>query len=160
VPPADRTARPLSSHDLTATRFAFRRSGRSRQLIADGWFEDATRVDPTATGVSLELSGPDGRVLYRAEVPGDRFLQNPSRLAFRFVAPRDGSAPAGTNGLTQLVVRRNGPRTRVAAVAASDALARAVGEPAVRWTLRFGETCVRDLALECAPDQGAVVRCE
>jgi len=140
---------------LAVRRFAL----RSGHLVATGDFDAAGAVDPTVAGATLEVSAPDGRLLYRATVAPAGFVANRTRRAFRYVAPRHATPPTGADGLARLVVQRARSRVHVTAAVTSTALAALGKEPTVRWMLRFGDVCARDLALDCAAESGSSVRC-
>jgi len=149
------SATALPGRRLGVRRFTL----RADRLVATGEFDAAGAVDPTLTGVTLEVSAPDGRLLYRATVAAARFVASRTRRAFRYVAPHRAPAPAEANGLTRLVVQRGRSRVHVAAVVTSAALAAAGREPTVRWMLRLGDLCARELALDCTAEPGSAVRC-
>lgn len=129
------------------------RQGRSRvKLAARGTFPADRSLDPTLTGVVVELHGPDGVVLFASSITGPDIKAAASGRQYRFVARRTKSDPLA-NGLKRLELRRKGSTWRVSAKAETAELADAFLEPTLTWVIRLGTTCVRRLDIAC--EQGA-----
>lgn len=160
VPPAGSSSRSTGGHYLAVSRFVMRAVGRTQRMVAAGSFGTVTPVDPTVTGGVLEVSAPDGAVLYHAVVPPSAFRANRTRRAFKYVRPRSAPPVTGVNGLTRLVLHVDGNGADVLATGASPDLSRAAARPTIRWAVHFGGECVRDLGLICSTDASGITRCD
>lgn len=121
-----------------------RREGR---LTVHGTFPAAGDFDPTTTGATLELADESGALLYRATVPGEQFDAVRQDTAFRYLATRREARE--NNGLRVLDAFVSDRDVVTTARAESVQLREVLGSPALRVTLRFGNTCARDLGLTC-----------
>src|SRR5262249_15114236 len=114
-------------------------------------FGSAGGVDPTATGIVIELRGPDGALLYRAVVPAFAIRTNRSATRYRYVRARTPNAAA--DGLPQhLTLRRDGDRL---AFSLDATMPDAIGQAAstrVALAIRLGAACARDAGLVCAAE--------
>jgi len=152
--------RGRGGHYLAVSRFVLRAVGRSQRMVAQGSFGTTDALDPTLSGGVLEVSAPDGSMLYRTVVPPGAFRANRSRRIFKYVPPRGGAPLNGTNGLKKLVLRTDGTGADVVVNGASPDLARAAAAPTIRWALHFGGECVRDMGLTCSSSASGVTRCD
>jgi hypothetical protein len=157
---------PLSALGVTAaeplrvSRFLLRPAGRRRRLLAEGSFRLRRPLDPTASGVTLELRTPEASLLYAAAVPADRFRAVRGRRGVRYVARGGRRGVPGTDGLTRLALVFSGEVADVRVAGVSRALAAAAARPSLAWSLRFGEACVRDPAVHCREPARGVTRCQ
>ena len=160
VLPAGSASSVSGGHYLSVSRFVMRAVGRAQRIVAAGSFRTPDTIDPTVTGGVLELSAPDGTVLYHADIPPRVFHANRTRRAFKYVPPHGGRAVAGVNGITKLVLHVGGNGADVLASGTSAELSRAAAQRTLRWTVRVGNACVHDLALVCTTDASGVTRCD
>jgi hypothetical protein len=140
----------------TSRKRIVNRRGEGR-LTARATFPIAAAIDPTANGAAFELADPDGRILYRASVPGEAFDALRGRRAFRYLASRERAREH--NGLRVVGLFLSGREATVTIRAESVDLRAALAQPGVRWTVRFGNACARDLALACRPMVAGGVAC-
>jgi len=159
VLPAGNETRGRSGHFLAVSRFVLRAVGRSQRMVAEASFGASDPIDPTQSGGVLEVSAPDGTILYRTVVPPAAFRANRSRRVFKYVPPRSAGLAAGMNGLKKLVLRTDGTGADVTVSGASPDLARAAAEPTIGWAMHFGGACARDLGLSCSAEASGVTRC-
>jgi hypothetical protein len=139
----------------TRVRLGVRR--REGALAVRGLFSADSALDPRVSGATLEIADESGAVLYFAAVPGSGFTAYDFGRGFRYSTSR--SAALGSNGLRVLNLHRSDRTFRVTARAASADLRVAMGEPALHATLRFGDSCVRDLGLTCRSMIGGRLSC-
>jgi hypothetical protein len=145
-------------HVLAVQRFVVQATGRRRRLLAYASFAGAGALDPGQTGIALAVQAMDGRVLYEATIPGSAFRSNRRRTVFRY-AGRPGQAIATANGLRRVMIRLDRDVAEVLAAGTSSDLNAVAAEPALRWALWVGGTCVRDLALTCSAEPAASTSC-
>jgi len=151
-------AAPMSVGALDVGTLVLRTAGRARRLVARGTFVAGAPLDPSASGLVLELYAADGAPLYRAALDGPAFRARRARREFHWAAaPRD--VPPGAAGLRRVVVRVEGLSVHVLVVARDRSLVRAAAAPHLAWVVRVGEECARDLDLACAPAPPDAVRC-
>jgi hypothetical protein len=137
-----------SAHELTSRPVRVKTRQQGGVLSAAGRFALGAELDPTATGVVIEISDPSGGMLYRATVPAAALRWNRARSVVRLVRkllPAD-AAP----GLQRLRLRHTGRGvTAVLRVSAPELLAvRTLGR--LSWALNFGpDQCVADGDLVC-----------
>ncbi|MBI3767689.1 MAG: hypothetical protein HY271_04225 [Deltaproteobacteria bacterium] len=121
-----------------------RREGR---LGMRGRFLAGPGFDPTATGAALELADASGAILYRAAIPGEALELAREDTAFYYVGTRREAREH--NGLRVLNLFLSGETVQMTARGESVELREVLTEPELRVTVRFGETCARNLALAC-----------
>ena len=132
--------------ELMVRQFAANAVGTHQRLVAQGAFAPASLVDPTVSGATVELrEQEDGRLLYRATVPGWAFHPDRSRTSFHYVVRRAAMVP-GAEGLKRLGVRFDGTTTTVKLRAV---VSGSVSRSALAWMVRVGEQCVRNVDLRC-----------
>jgi hypothetical protein len=134
------------------------RSTRGR-LVGRAVSVPAPELDPTVSGVVLEIVGATGASLYRAELPAAAFTTNPARRVFKFRAGPGFEAPVTTNGLTKLVLKRRGTRMAIVAKAASSDLSALLGQTSLTMAVWGGDTCARTRGLTCTRGSGQRMRC-
>jgi hypothetical protein len=132
------------------------RRGEGR-LSMRGRFLAGPGFDPTATGATLELADASGVILYRATIPGDALQLAREGTAFYYLGTRREAREH--NGLRVLNLFLSGDTVQMAARGESVELRAAMTEPELRVTVRFGETCARDLALACRTRVRAGLNC-
>jgi hypothetical protein len=121
---------------------------RGGVLTAAGRFTLGAELDPTASGVAIEISDPSGGMLYRGTVPGSALRWNRARTVVRLVRkllPSDA-----VPGLQRLQLRRSARGvTALLRVSAPELLVvRTLGR--LSWALNFGaDQCVADGDLVC-----------
>jgi hypothetical protein len=135
-------ARGLAS---ARVRIAARR-GEGR-LSVRGHFLADSGFDPTAADAVLELADASGAILYRATIPGGALEPARAGTAFRYLGTRREAREH--NGLRVLDLFTSGDIVLVVARGESVELRAVMTEPELRVTLRFGDTCARDLTLAC-----------
>jgi hypothetical protein len=133
---------------MPQARFSYRPGDRPR-LIARISFSATGALDPSADGLTLELRGASGQMLYEASLPGQALQANQDRTVFPLPAmdsqppSMDSQPPSDTESFQRLAVRVDQGRGAVRAVLASPALARlAEQDEEFSWVLRFGQTCL------------------
>jgi len=136
-----------AAEPLRVGRF-FLRPRRARVLTARGSFPVAGDLDPTVAGVSVELRGSGGEILYGATVPPSAFDSNRRHTRFRYARTR-GLVPAGADGLDRLLLRHTGDEGRVLLAGSAPALVAAAQEPRLELVIRVGEQCARSESLLC-----------
>jgi hypothetical protein len=130
-------------------KFAANAVGTHQRLVAQGAFAPASLVDPTASGATVELRAQeDGRLLYRATVPGWAFHPDRSRTSFHYVGPRAAMVP-GAEGLKRLGLRFDGTTTTVKLRAVVSGSVSRSAPARLAWMVRVGEQCVRNVDLRC-----------
>jgi hypothetical protein len=145
-------AAQLPAHFLSVSRFVIRESRRGARLLARASFALTAPLDPAVSGVAFEVSAPDGRLLHAVSVPPEAFAgprRRGRRLRYRLArrAARD-LVP----DVRRVVLLVDQDVADVALETTTQSLARSRTEPALRWVVRAGAECVRDLGLACAED--------
>ncbi|MFI5312448.1 MAG: hypothetical protein ACHQQ3_14520, partial [Gemmatimonadales bacterium] len=141
------TASAGATAQLASTRvhISVRRSiGR---LSVRGHFPASPDFDPRTTGAVLELADASGAILYRATLPGDALELARTGTAYRYFGTQRQARDH--NGLRVLSLGLVGNTIRVSARAEALELRAATTQPSLRVTLRFGDSCARDLELDC-----------
>ncbi len=147
--------RRLEEHHL---RFTTGRHGRG--LVGRAVLPSASLLDPTTSGIVIELFDAAGESLYRAALPGDAFSANRAGTVFRYVERRGAPRPASTSGLKKVVVRHRRARTTFSMRIAGAGLAAAMNSERLTWAVRGGTTCASAVFLECvAGHRGGPVAC-
>src|SRR5437867_9553535 len=136
-----------AAEPLRVGRFLLRPRG-ARVLTARGSFPLAGDFDPTVTGVSVELRGAGGEVLYGATVPPSAFDSNRRHTRFRYARTR-GLVPAGADGVDRLLLRHAGDEARFLLAGSAPALVAAAQEPRLELVIRVGDQCARSERLLC-----------
>ena len=136
-----------AAEPLRVGRFLLRPRG-ARVLTARGSFPVAGDLDPTVAGVSVELRGSGGEMLYGATVPPSAFDSNRRHTRFRYARTR-GLVPAGADGLDRLLLRHAGDEGRVLLAGSAPALVAAAQEPRLELVIRVGDQCARSDSLLC-----------
>jgi hypothetical protein len=142
---------------LEVGRFVLRAAGDRLRVAARGGFTLESALDPTVTGLGVELRAPDGVVVYRAALAGAALRANRSRTTFRYVTKRGGKAPEAAAGLDRLTLAvRHG---EVGVVLTADVPGTVVQAAKARltWVLRLGSECARGLDLACSEAPGLIV---
>lgn len=132
--------------ELVRMRFTSRRSGID--LSVRGRFPSGATVDPSTTGATIELQGPDGLVLHSSSVGPDMFESDPSGEHHRFAVSR-GAADDLEMSLRRLELRRVAATWVVNAKLNAPDLVDAFLEPTLSVMLRFGDTCARRVNATC-----------
>jgi hypothetical protein len=145
-----------TTHALVVHRFVVRRAGRRGRLAARASFAPASALDPTRTGVALEVRADDGRLLLQHAVPADAIRGDRRGRLFRFAAPPPRRRGAG---LTRLVLRVADGVVDVDVRARTDEPPASWRDRPVAWMLRLAEECARDVGLACSGRRPAAVRC-
>ena len=145
VPATDACA--AAPEPLRIGRFLLRPS-RARVLTARGSFPLAGDFDPAVTGVSVELRGAGGEVLYGATLPPSAFDSNRRHTRFRYARTR-GLVPAGADGVDRLLLRHAGDEARFLLAGSAPALVAAAQEPRLELVIRVGDQCARSESLLC-----------
>jgi hypothetical protein len=147
--------RRLGEHAL---RFTTGRHGR--RLVGRAVLPSASLLDPTTSGIVIELFDAAGESLYRAALPGDAFAANRAGTVFRYVERRGAPHPASTRGLKKVVVKHKRARTTFSMWIADAGLAAAMNSERLTWAVRGGTTCASAVFLECvAGPRGGPVAC-
>ena len=120
---------------------------RQGALAVHGLFSADPALDPRVSGATLELADESGAILFFASVPGTSFSAYDFGRGFRYSTSR--GAALASNGLRVLNLHRSDRVFRLTARAESADLRVAMGEPALHATVRFGDSCARDLGLTC-----------
>jgi hypothetical protein len=145
---------------LAVHHLAIRPASRRRQrLVGRASFLPTSGLDPTRSGVSVEVSLPSGALLYAIPIAPADFRADRRRRVFRF-APRERAASrAAAAGLRKLTLRVTSVATdvRLALLGENAAVPTARG---LGWLLRLGEQCVRDADLSCSPFRRTGMTCE
>jgi len=136
-----------AAEPLRIRRFLLRPRG-ARVLTARGSFPVTGDLDPTVSGVSVELRGSGGEMLYGARVPPSAFDSNRRHTRFRYARTR-GLVPAGADGLDRLLLRHAGDEGRVLLAGSAPALVAAAQEPRLELVIRVGDQCARSESLLC-----------
>jgi len=136
-----------AAEPLRIRRFLLRPRG-VQVLTARGSFPVTGDLDPTVAGVSVELRGSGGEMLYGATVPPSAFDSNRRHTRFRYARTR-GRVPAGADGLDRLLLRHVGDEGRVLLAASAPALVAAAREPRLELVIRVGDQCARSESLLC-----------
>jgi hypothetical protein len=142
-------ANAVAAGRLTTSRVRIAMRRGEGRLTARATFTTAAGFDPTTTGATFELADPNGRIVYRASVPGEVFDGFREGTVFQYLANRRQAREY--NGLRVVGLFLSGRTATVRVHAESVELRAALAQPALRWTLRFGDACARDLALTCRP---------
>jgi hypothetical protein len=150
-------AGPVAAGRLTTTRVRVTTRAGEGRLTARATFSATGKLDPTATGATFELADSAGRILYRASVPGEVFDGFRENTAFRYLTTRKRAREY--NGLRMVAVFVSGRTATVLIRAESVELRAAVAQAGLRWTVRFGDSCARNLALTCRPMVAGGVSC-
>jgi hypothetical protein len=147
--------RRLEKHDL---RFTKGRQGR--RLVGRAKVPSASLLDPTTSGIVIELFDAAGVSLYRAALPGDAFSANRAGTIFRYVEGRRVRQPDSA-GLKKVIVRHRGAWTTISVGIAGAHLAAAMNSERLTWAVRGGTTCASAVFLECvAGPRGGPVVCQ
>jgi hypothetical protein len=143
--------------DLYATRVRLGVRRREGTLAVHGVFSADPALDPQVSGATLEIADESGAILFFASVPGTSFTTYDFGRGFRYTTSR--SAALASNGLRVLNLHRSDRAFRLTARAESADLRVAMGEPALHATVRFGDSCARDLGLTCRNVVGGSLSC-
>jgi hypothetical protein len=148
---------PTGAGKLAATRVRVAVRRRQGRLAVHGAFPAPVGFDPTTTGATIDLADPDGAVLYHAAVSGAEFDACRQNSAFRYLASRRDAREH--NGLRLFDLFRSARSVVATARAESVDLRDLIGRSALHVTLRFGETCARDLDLACRATTAGGLSC-
>jgi hypothetical protein len=140
---------PTGDLDLDVQQFVLRTAGQQLRVGARASFTTPDGIDPTVTGVTLELRGAEGAPLLVAALPGEAFRSPRSRRTFRYVRSRDGAA--GPEAPERLVLRRKGDTVRVLWQGPLAGVTMAAARAPFTWVLHLGETCASEPGLLCPP---------
>lgn len=151
------TANTAGAGQLASTRVRLAVRRRAGTVAVHGVFSADPTLDPRATGATLELADETGALFYYARIPGAGFTMFDQGNGFRYVTSR--SAARAVNGFRVLNLRRSDRNFRVTARAESGDLRAGLARPALHATLRFGDTCARDLGLACRALVGGGLSC-
>jgi hypothetical protein len=132
---------------LTTSRMRIAARSAEGRLTARATFPIVGTIDPTTGGAAFELADANGRILYRASVPGEAFDAFRGGKTFRYVATRRRARDY--NGLRVVGLFLSGRTATVSVRADAFDLRAALEQPALHWTVRFGRACARDLDLTC-----------
>jgi hypothetical protein len=127
-------------------RFTSRRSGVN--LSVRGRFPAGAPVDPSTTGATIELRGPDGVVLHSSSVGPDLFESDPRGEHHRFAVSR-GAADDLEMSLRRLDLRLVDASWVVNAQLKAPDLMEAFREPTMTVMVRLGDTCARHVDATC-----------
>jgi hypothetical protein len=127
-------------------RFTSRKKGVN--LSVRGRFPAAAPVDPSTTGATIELRGPDGLVLHSSSVGPDMFESDPNGEHHRFAVSR-AAADDLEMSLRRLELRLVDAAWVVNAQLKAPDLVDAFREPTMTVMLRLGETCARRVDATC-----------
>ena len=144
---------------LLVRKLGFERGRTRDRLLGRAVVALELEIDPTISGVVLELIDAAGGSLYRGEVPGVAFAKDRARRVFKFRGGHGSKADAQAKGLKKLVFKQKQRRTAVVAEAATADLAEAVDTPSLTWFIRSGNTCMRALQLTCRSTSRRATRC-
>lgn len=139
-------------HQLSVSRFVLRAARAGTRLAARASFATSSPIDPTVSGLAFEVASADGGVLLAVAVPPQAFKQVPVRGARRRYRLARRAADLVPD-VRRLVLVVSGDVVDLRVVAVTPALARSREESALRWVVRAGTECVRDLGIAC--DGGA-----
>jgi hypothetical protein len=98
-------------------------------------------LDPARTGLVLEVSTGTKTMLLRMVIPGTAFRVSKRGTSFRYVPPRRRGA--------RLLFRLAGTTADVLVSGLPLGPPLTAEPPVLRWVLRVGEECVRDVDLAC-----------
>jgi hypothetical protein len=132
--------------ELERMRFTSRKKGVN--LSVRGRFPAAAPVDPSTTGATIELRGPDGLVLHSSSVGPDMFESDPNGEHHRFAVSR-AAADDLEMSLRRLELRLVDAAWVVNAQLKAPDLLGAFREPTMTVMLRLGETCARRVDATC-----------
>jgi len=148
--------RPL---DLQMSQLALRGTGKRGRVIARGVFSAPTAIDPTMTGVTIEVRAPNDSLLYEARIPAARFRASRGQTVFRYVGmTTSGAGATEAQGIRRMLLAVRGDRVGVQLTATAPELADAVHQPGLTCVLRLGTVCARDRELVCSGSAG-IARC-
>ena len=141
--------------DLAVAGLAVRATaGGAQSLIGRAAFARPADLDPTRTGVDIELQDDRGTTLYSATLPGTVFRKG-SHSTYR-LAPWPNRVASGS--VRKLVFRLRRDRIDVLMKVLAPGVLTA-GTHRVIWMLRLGDECVRDVGLVCAPTGAGAAIC-
>ncbi len=146
-----------SVQPLGTTTFAVRRTRAGGRLVVRGSYPVGAALDPTATGVRIEVRGADRTPLYRVQVPAHAFRTNRRRSLFRY---RAGRRRRGAGGLSRLVLRADGDAVEFALAARVPRLDPTGAQAPAAFTLQMGEECARVNTLDCGTADRGRFRCQ
>jgi hypothetical protein len=161
-------AAPPPRGNLVVTKFVMKTTKKGIQLTASASFLWGVFLDPTVSGVRLEIrSETQTASLYEVEVPGPAFAVNGTHT--RFLAVPRGAEAAAYGGLKRLALRSTGAGMDVSLKAvlplsASDAVARTAAirgtaGDSIAWAIWFGADCVSDPDLSCQGNKSRSRKC-
>jgi len=153
---ADAGAEPCAAFEMVTplgVRTFMLRQGGGPALVAHGTFAVPAGFDPSSTGVTVEIWGDGGALIYRAIVPGSEFRTSPLATTFRYV--RSGRHPLPqADGLERLVLRIAGQTADVIALGTTPAIRESALAARVGWVIHAGTECARTLSLICSGPVG------
>ena len=130
------------------------RDGPALRATGNLWPE--VPLDPTGTGLTLEIADDSGAVLYRAVVPADYMVANRRGNRFKL----DPSRAVVLSGLQKLSLRRfRLGRVKVTVKATASELATALERSRLTWMLRPGDECFLAEDLSCTRRGSRSLKC-
>lgn len=134
---------------ITVNRLRLLNKRSNIKLAAKGTFDGGAMLDPTQTGVDVELRTPDGAVVYVASIAAGAIRAGATGGRYRFSASHADDTPQG-NGLTRLDFRYKHDQWLVTAKGETTELLDAFLEPTLTWVIKFGDaSCVRRMDMAC-----------
>jgi hypothetical protein len=146
------TSKPLDRPALDVKRLALRQSGARLRVVTKALF--ASAADPAKAGAIVDLTGPDGNVVSRLQLPGAAFRTNRARTRFRYVrAVGRKHLPKGVR-LRRLTFRRHGDQLRMFLRASVPNRLLETAAPRVDLAIRVGPACASSQRIGCTPAHG------
>jgi hypothetical protein len=131
--------------DLALDSRTFRLSGRTRSpaVAASGSFVPSRPIDPTRTGMTIEVADAGGRTLHRTQLPAAAFKKLETGTVFRL--------RNRVEGVRHLNLRVVDGIASISAELEDEALDPAFDLPRLAWGLRLGsDACASDGPLVCS----------
>jgi hypothetical protein len=145
---------------LGVDRFKVAPAGRKRKrLAARATLPLELAAAAPFESARIELRDATDRLLYFATVSGDAFGPKRRGSAVAYPKRRRSRAPAGANGLRQVVLGPGREGSEILVRAASPDLARLTGKDRLMWVVRLGARCAQALDLGCGPMRRGRMRC-
>lgn len=150
LPTPDGVSCDESCDALEPRRLVVNASSKGATLNLKSRFTSAAFIDPSVTGMTLELIDASGAVAYRATVPAERIASKRAGTKFRYLA--SAAEAESTSGLFGIVLRQRRGVWTLNVRASSLDLFDALAQTQLGLTIRFGNACVRDAELACDAD--------
>ena len=142
---------------LLVDNLGFQNGRKRHRLLGRAVIKPVLEIDPTISGVVVELIDGAGNSLYRGEVPEVAFAANRSHRVFKL--RRGWKKRAQPNDLEKLIFKHRRGRTVVIVKATAPELSEASGTSSLTWFMRSGATCMKAVGVTCDQASDRVTHC-